>query len=108
MKFEIPVYGGTLYLYADKVKYIKAAEALGEPAGDISLWLGAEKYYEFDNGSRLYTVGWFDGQMGTLFHEISHVALDVFDIAGIDPICGNGEPFSYLMSAIYDLMGVEV
>ena len=107
VKFEVPIYGGILYLYADKLKYTKASEALGDPGIDISRFFGAEQYFEFDNGARVYTIGWFDGTMSTLFHEITHAALDIFDGAGIDPICGNGEPFAYLMSSIYDLIGVE-
>lgn len=35
-----------------------------------------------------------------LAHELSHVILDVFDVAGIDPRHANGEPFCYLLSQL--------
>lgn len=38
----------------------------------------------------------------TLAHEFSHAILDVFDIAGIDPISANGEPFAYMMSHLME------
>lgn len=35
-----------------------------------------------------------------LAHEIAHVVLHVFERCGIDPICGNGEPFCYMLSQL--------
>lgn len=35
-----------------------------------------------------------------LAHEVAHCVLHVFERCGIDPICGNGEPFCYLLSQI--------
>lgn len=36
----------------------------------------------------------------SLVHELSHVALHVFERAGIDPRDANGEPFCYLLSQL--------
>jgi len=41
-----------------------------------------------------------------LAHEFSHVVLHVFERCGIDPIAGNGEPFSYLLSQLLHDAGV--
>lgn len=35
-----------------------------------------------------------------LAHELSHVILIVFDMAGIDPRQANGEPFCYMLSQL--------
>lgn len=35
-----------------------------------------------------------------LAHEIAHVVLHVFEIAGIDPRDANGEPFCYMLSQL--------
>lgn len=44
-------------------------------------------------------IVWADSA-ATMAHELSHVVLHVFDIAGIDPVSGNGEPFCYLLSQL--------
>lgn len=35
-----------------------------------------------------------------LVHELSHVVLEVFEIAGIDPRKAEGEPFCYMLQAL--------
>lgn len=35
-----------------------------------------------------------------LAHELSHVILHVFELAGIDPREANGEPFCYMLSQL--------
>lgn len=45
-----------------------------------------------------YLVWW--STPDTLAHEMSHVILNLFETVGIDPICGGGEPFCYLLSQL--------
>lgn len=44
-------------------------------------------------------IVWADSA-ATMAHELSHVVLHVFELAGIDPIAANGEPFCYLLSQL--------
>lgn len=36
----------------------------------------------------------------TLAHEMSHVVLDIFEVIGIHPASGQGEPFCYMLSQL--------
>lgn len=37
----------------------------------------------------------------TLVHELGHVVLDLFELIGVDPCSGNGEPFCYMLSQLH-------
>lgn len=46
-----------------------------------------------------YYLVWAESP-AALAHELAHVVLHVFELAGIDPIAAGGEPFCYMLSQL--------
>lgn len=88
-------YPGTIRVCRSKKEYRKEHRRLfGE---DIDL---TNKFGRMDGhgGKAVYLV-WGCGT-AMLAHELSHVILHVFELAGIDPREANGEPFCYMLSQL--------
>ena len=103
MKFEIPLYNGTVVFFNDPEKFQKALVMCGGP-GDVievgTLGMCAPMVNE-KTGERAYLLGVFDGQPRTLVHECGHLALQVAGAMNFDAGCGSGEPFCYLLDAVF-------
>lgn len=102
LDFDVPTYGGSVLLYSDRAKWHAAEAALsGETDYKDGNPRGAVARLVFADGKAVYIVGLFCRDPAIIAHECGHLALFVFDRAGVDPICGNGEPFCYLLDTLY-------
>lgn len=91
-------YSGTLYVASSRVEYIKRHKALFkfDAATDDSHagnWRGGY-------AGRTFTYLVWGRNHHYLSHELTHVALNVFDRCGIDPRDSGGEPFCYLLGQL--------
>ncbi len=107
--FEVPIYGGQLYVLTSRAAFRQALEFLKVPdEDDLPTKLGvARSMTNKTTGSRLFLVGWFDGSLLTLTHEMTHISLFVLDLVGIDARRDAGEALCYLQTALLKRCGVK-
>lgn len=98
-KVDIPLYGGTIFFYADVNEYKAACIAIGSDFNGpcVGQFIAAEN----DSGSVIYLIGVFNNSLTTLVHEVCHVAISIIRRAGFRPENGNGEPFCYLTDYLF-------
>jgi hypothetical protein len=100
----VPLYTGVVDFYTDREQFEQAMsfyeDAEVEPVG-MGYSGMTTGYNNVDTGQRRYLFGVFDGRLRTAVHEMSHVALMVMKDVGIDPSSNNGEPFCYLLDAMW-------
>lgn len=107
VEFEVPVYGGDVYLFLDEEAFNQAmtfccrVEEPQDVAGGRCAQLISKE------GRALYLVGWFTSRYSTLVHECGHLALFVLRRAEIDPTESNGEVYCYLLGALVALLTKE-
>ena len=105
IEFEIPLYGGWVYLYRSPEKIQQAyrylnVQSLEDPEG---LYDGfAHMLIDQSTGARLYLIGWYSDDLTTLAHEASHIAFFILSNAGIDARDSDGETFCYLLGTILE------
>ena len=105
--WDVPLYGGTVWLACTRVKYAAAAAVLdGEPASDNSIGCMLQATHP-DHG-RVFLIGVFNGTQHVLAHEIGHACLDIMEVAGIDPIGCGGEPYCYLQQSMFEALSTKV
>lgn len=108
--FEVPIYGGQLHVLTSRAAFGQALEYLRLPDEDDDLPIKAGVARSMVNqttGARLFLVGWFDGSLITLTHELTHISLFVLDLVGIDARRDAGEALRYLQSALLKRCGVK-
>jgi hypothetical protein len=54
-----------------------------------------------------YLVGWFDGRVSTLSHELTHVAIFALVRAGINTGDSDGEALAHLQGELMMLCGAD-
>lgn len=92
-------YNGNLFLAESREDYERSHKKLFKEADVLSCAQeGRMTGGQGKDGKWTYLV-WAD-ESHTLAHEVAHVVLHVFERCGIDPCCGGGEPFCYLLSQI--------
>jgi hypothetical protein len=98
----VPLYDGRIILYTNRAKFLEALRAVDGPEDDdMGTVKGMCLPTKNEEGARLYIVGWFDGELPTLVHEVCHVTLFVLGNAGIEPRDSQGEPMCYLLDYIF-------
>lgn len=89
-------------MYKSRLKFADVVRSTDGPDDpDIATCRGMCYPTQNDIGSRLYVVGWFDGDIQTLVHESCHLALMVLNHAGIDPRDSDGEAMCYLIDSMF-------
>lgn len=101
--FEVPLYGGSVYCFKTREHFEEATKYL-----DVDLQhegkAGTCAYLESDKDSSLYLIGVFDGELGTLVHELAHIAIMIVQRAGFNSEKGNGEPYCYLLGYLFEIL----
>lgn len=98
----LPIYGGSIALCNTPEEWERCHETLNLD-GSVNGAYGKASYFENENGQAIFLIGIFKPDMGTLVHECGHVALFVCERVGINPFSSNGEPYCYLLGAIFDM-----
>lgn len=99
---QMPLYGGNIWLFTDRPKYNQACRYVNSDHGDncphsAGLMVQAVRNHK----ERIYLIGVFNRDLGTLLHEIAHVCLNAVEHVGFHPKDGNGEPFCYLLDNLF-------
>ncbi len=102
--FRIPVYSGRVLLCFTREAYEKALELLND-APDPCLREYAGCMLECFEGKKtkrkVFLIGWFDKQLGTLIHELSHTTFRVLRHAEVGISHANDEAYAYLMDSLF-------
>lgn len=100
VKTSLRPYPGTVVICRKRKDFYREHEKL---FGEAHEKLGHRRgrfVGRYDDNTRWPTyIVWADSA-AILAHELAHVVLHVFEIAGIDPVSGNGEPFCYMLSQL--------
>ena len=104
MKFDVPIYGGEVWIFKNKSEFLSAQLELGDDediqeGGLGDAWVEQSPYRD----ECIYLVGVYDKNLGTLVHELSHTALNILETANFNAHDGNGEPFCYLLNYLFDM-----
>jgi len=103
VKFEVPIYGGTVRAFSDKNELIKAYNKLSAREKQSS-----DSFPDVEcsgmvfptiskDGSLDFLVGVFDNDITTLVHECGHLAIFVFEQIRCEITGDTSEPFCYLL-----------
>jgi hypothetical protein len=103
VKFEVPIYGGTVQAFSDKNELIKTYNKLSSiekqnsspfPEVDCS---GMVFPTLSKDGVLNFLVGVFDNDMLTLVHECGHLAIFICGQTMLEITQDTSEPFCYLL-----------
>jgi hypothetical protein len=95
----IPIYGGTVWVVKKPQHYQEMLRSLGQDEQDDLPCAGVmQRFGDKATQSTVYLVGVFDGAPGTLAHEVTHVAFNIFERVGAKVEDGHcNEAFCYLV-----------
>jgi hypothetical protein len=99
----IPIYGGEIYLFKTQEKFFQAVEFLGGKK-ESDLYNGNATHFVNDKGDSLYLIGWYNDELSTLVHEITHVGIFLMTHVGIDPRSDDGEAMCYLTGYLFQCL----
>lgn len=100
-KLSLNPYPGSLFVAHSKGSYERAYRTKIDGAGDkLTDHHGGSCACVCDDETGWTYVVWADGP-ANMVHELSHVALHVFDWCGIDPRDADGEPFCYFLAHLF-------
>ena len=103
-RFDIPIYCGVVYFCKTRSawKEVRKHFKLPPPPARVT---GCTSSIE-RGMDMIYVVYVGNGKYSTLAHEMSHVALDVFNDVGIEIVKGeSNEYFTYLLEELMNLAG---
>ena len=101
IELSLAPYPGRVFIVLTRAAYEKKHKSLFGCEDKLnSFQMGRFTGHRPDGGVWTYLV-WAKDQ-SSLVHELSHVVLEVFDSAGIDPRGCGGEPFCYMLSHLLD------
>ena len=102
---NVPIYGGAYYFCTDPDEYREIFEflTLTKEEQGFEYFAGCVTPLQNENGSMLYLIGVFDGNYGTLCHEVGHLALFVLERAGVPTTAEGSEAFCYLSGHFFDV-----
>jgi hypothetical protein len=103
--FRVPVYGGVVRLHTTPETFEEHRRALLGDVAPLRATASRVSMFSTAQDGRLYLVGWFDGKVSSLSHELVHVADMVLRNAGIDPRSNDAEPLAYLQGELMMLCG---
>jgi len=92
-------YTGRLFIVTSRKDYERAHRRLFETP-DVLNCSQAGRFSGGGGVDGLWTYLIFAESPHILAHEIAHVVLHTFERCGIDPVCGGGEPFCYMLSQL--------
>ena len=103
-RFPVPIYGGMIYLFDTQEAFFQAASFLkGEPELSEGRYNGnATHFVNSVTGESIYLIGWYNNQLSTLVHEITHVGIFIMTHVGINPVSDGGEAMSYLNGYLFE------
>ena len=98
---EIPLrpYPGVVFVTKDRKAFVRAAKELFNRDEDLRGKAG--RFLQEPTWYHPHTVLVWYSNPATLAHELAHVVFGVFDSVGINPCCGNDEPFCYMLSQLF-------
>jgi hypothetical protein len=102
--FKVPLYGGRVLVCCTRDIYSLALESLdGDPDPCLKEYSGVMQ--EMAEGRKtvrkVWLIGWFDKNLGTLIHELSHTTFRVLRYAQVGISQTNDEAYAYLMDALF-------
>lgn len=97
----IELYRLNVWLFTKREDWDAAVGYLGISEAKQDGQLGISMSANRDN-ENIFLVGVFDGDHGTLVHELAHTTLDMCTMLSFDPQAGNGEPFAYMQGYMFD------
>lgn len=105
-RFNVPIYGGAVYLFrtAKKLNQARAYLKLAAISGAVD---GQCLSLESSDGTVCYFVGWYSDKLSVLVHEAGHLAMYIMERAGIDVRNDVGEAYCYLIEELVTQLGVN-
>ena len=104
--FQIPIYGGLVYLFRSEAVMNKALNYLNFE-GNNDVVGGRCMQLKASDGAALYLVGWYTKDFSTLVHECGHLAMYILERAGIDARHDSGEAYCYLIEELVRQCGID-
>lgn len=106
-QIEIPIYGGLVYIFIDRMSFCDAADYLNIKDVKIRVCGQCITKVDRDTGAVHYLVGVFNNEIPTLVHELAHVTADCLAIAGIAVDNTNNEAFCYLLDYLLTMCDLD-
>jgi hypothetical protein len=100
------IFSSRVYVYTNKEKHKAALAYLGESSITPAVGV-AQAFQNKVDGSHIIVVGWFDGVVSTLIHEVSHATFYVLDSAGVLLTADNHETFCYLQEYLFNKLWTD-
>ena len=95
------IFNSRVYLYNNREKHKKAVEFLGQKEHTPGVGVTQAFQNEID-GAHVVVIGWFDEDIGTFIHELSHATFFILDGAGVKIAPDNHEVFCYLQDYLFE------
>ncbi len=102
--FRVPLYGGRVLVCFTRDAFQDALEKFGEaPDAHLKEYSGVlqETFEGKKTHRRVWLLGWFDKDVGTLIHELAHTTFRVLRHADVGISQTNDEAYAYLQDALY-------
>ena len=96
------IFSSRVYVYTNREKHKAALTYLGEVCASSPAVGAAQAFQNKVDGSHIVVIGWFDGVVSTLIHEVSHTTFYVLDSAGVLLTPDNHETFCYLHEYLFN------
>lgn len=100
------IFNSIVYVYKDREKHKKAVEFLGQKEHTPGVGVTQAFQNELD-GAHVVVIGWFDGELSTFIHELSHATFFVLEGAGVKIAPDNHEVFCYLQDYLFEKLWIE-
>ena len=105
VEFDIPIYGGRLYIFKTQEDFVNAESHLsGNPPKIVDCCFDghATHFTHSTTGQSTYMIGWYSDKISTLIHELGHICVFVFKHSGMEIGDSDGEAFCYLQGWLFD------
>lgn len=95
------IFNSRVYVYTNRDKHKKATSFLGHE--EVPPCVGvSQPFQNKDDGGHVVVIGWFDNELSTFIHELSHTTFYVLDAAGVKISPDNHEVFCYLQDYLFE------
>jgi hypothetical protein len=100
LRFEIPIYGGKVIRCLNRQELERTCKRmkLEPPDEKCRGWC---QQVDGNDGSVQYLLCWYDRNLGTLVHEVTHLGTMILSRAGINPAGDNAESLAYLTDWLF-------
>lgn len=99
IELSLRPYHGRLFVVRSRAAYEKAHKQIFRTP-DVLNCSQAGRFSGGEGKDGFWTYLVWAEDPPRLAHELAHVILHVFERCGIDPCCGGGEPFCYMLSQL--------